>query len=77
MQGQTPDDGAVICENVKAKSATFNGSRAENADVYELALVGQTIVEEFLAEKTVKPRDVYVERGQLLPSLSSMVLLQE
>jgi hypothetical protein len=41
---------------------------AENANVYELAVVRETVVQKFLAEKTVESRDVDIERGQLLPS---------
>ncbi len=77
MQRQSPDDGAIIGESMKTKRVTFDGCRAENENVYEFILVGLSVVEEFLAEKTVEPRDVNVEGGQLLPPLSSMVLRQE
>ena len=77
MQRQSPDDGAIIGESMKTKRVTFDGCRAENANVHEFILVGLSVVEEFLAEKTVEPQDVNVERGQLLPSFSNVVLRQE
>jgi hypothetical protein len=48
-----------------------------NTNVNELGLVRLTVVEEFFAEKTVEPGDIDVERCQLLPFLSIMVLHKE
>jgi hypothetical protein len=62
---------------VEADGVAFDGRDAEDANVYEFAVVGLAVVEELLAEKTVEPGDADIERGQLLPSLSSMVLRQE
>ena len=62
---------------MKAQSVAFDGRHPEPANVNELGLVRLTVVEEFFAEKTVEPGDVDVERCQLLPFLSSMVLRKE
>lgn len=68
VNGETPDDGAVVGQRVEAESAAFDGGDAEDANVEKFIVVGETVVEKFLAEKTVKARDVDVERGQLWPS---------
>ena len=62
---------------MKAQSVAFDGRHTEHTNVNELGLVRLTVVEEFFAEKTVQPGDIDVERCQLLPFLSSMVLQKE
>ena len=68
VNGETPDDGAVVGERVEAERVTFDGRGGEDANVEKFVVVGKTVVEKFLAEKTVEARDVDVERGQLWPS---------
>jgi len=53
VKRQPPDDRAVVRENVEAKSVAFYGGDAEDADIYELAMMRKTVVEEFLAKETV------------------------
>jgi len=77
VQWQSPDEGAVVGKNMKAQSVAFDGRHREHANVEELGLVRLTVVEEFSAEKTVEPGDIDVQRCQLLPFLSSMVLRKE
>jgi len=77
MEWQTPNDSAVVSKSVKAKGMTFDGGGAENANIHELAVVRKTVVQKFLAEKTVESRNVNIQCGQLLPFLSSVVLRQE
>lgn len=68
VNGETPDDGAVVGERVEAERVAFDGGGGKDADVYEFIVVRKAVVEKFFAEKTVEARDVDVERGQLWPS---------
>ena len=68
VNGKAPDDGAAVGEYVEAESVALDGRDCENADIDEFIVVSETVVEELFAEKTVKARDVDVERGQLWPS---------
>jgi len=74
MQRQSPDDGAIIGESMKTKRVTFDGCRAENE---RLRIHSGGIFPRrrgILGGENSKLWDVNVEGGQLLPSLSSMVL---
>jgi len=68
VNGETPDDGAAVSERVEAERVAFDGGGSEDANVEKFVVVRETVVEKFLAEKTVEARDVDVERGQLWPS---------
>lgn len=68
VNGETPDDGAAIGEGVEAESVAFDRGGGEDANVEKFVMVRETVVEKFLAEKTVEARNVDVERGQLWPS---------
>ena len=77
VNGEAPDDRSVVGEDVETESAAFDGGNCEDADIEEFIVMVQAIVEEFFAEKTIEPRDVDVERGQLLPSFFRLHVREE
>ena len=65
VEGQAPDDSAVLRQNMKAERAAVDRRRAKDANVDEHAMMCLTVVEEFLTQKAIESRHVHVKCCQL------------
>jgi hypothetical protein len=74
MQWQSPNNCAIVSESMEAKRMPFDRTYAKDADINEFAVMGKAVVEKFLPKETVEPRNIRIERCQLLPSLIERVL---
>ena len=65
VEGQAPDNSAVLRQNMKAERAAVDRCRPKNANMDEFAMMRFAVVEEFLAQKAIEPRHVHVKCCQL------------
>jgi hypothetical protein len=55
VEGQAPDNSAVLRQNMKAERAAMDRCRPKNANMDEFAMMRFAVVEEFLAQKAIEP----------------------
>ena len=53
VEGQAPDNSAVLRQNMKAERAAVDRCRPKNANMDEFAMMRFAVVEEFLAQKAI------------------------